>query len=224
VEQEERTYPIILRDTCFGLRQGKLLNMSLLEDSLIGFYPDANLPCPRCVPFPTIQQTRRNPYPALKTCSLCEDTTQVGFPAVTVRPQNEIVHGLYLGGWDCQNNLDPQYQETFDTVYDVAGEGPDPGVEVEWVVKNISEGPLVESSWEEFDDTATACLGDWSTRKNILIRSRFGLNRAALVLGLVLVSAGLPAPDTVRRMRAIRSDFVLSNPEYLKTLIQYRGA
>lgn len=68
-------------------------------------------------------------------------------------------------------------------------------------------------------------LAAWVNEKRhrgpTLVHCQMGLNRSALVVGLALIRAGMPADEAIRHLRAKRSPAVLCNPYFEEWL---RGA
>jgi dual specificity protein phosphatase-like protein len=59
--------------------------------------------------------------------------------------------------------------------------------------------------------------------KTVFIHCRLGLNRSALLTGLVLIDEGYKAKDAIRLMRKLRSPYVLENKTFERYLISQTG-
>jgi protein-tyrosine phosphatase len=55
--------------------------------------------------------------------------------------------------------------------------------------------------------------------KNVFIHCRLGLNRSALLTGLVLIDEGYRAKDAIEMMRTLRSPYVLENKTFERYLL-----
>jgi Dual specificity phosphatase, catalytic domain len=55
--------------------------------------------------------------------------------------------------------------------------------------------------------------------KTVFIHCRLGLNRSALLTGLVLIDQGYPAKDAIEMMRNLRSPYVLENKTFERYLL-----
>jgi Dual specificity phosphatase, catalytic domain len=55
--------------------------------------------------------------------------------------------------------------------------------------------------------------------KTVFIHCRLGLNRSALLTGLVLVDEGYPAAEAIEMMRSLRSPYVLENTTFERYLL-----
>lgn len=55
--------------------------------------------------------------------------------------------------------------------------------------------------------------------KTVFIHCRLGLNRSALLTGLVLIDEGYPAKDAIEMMRSLRSPHVLENKTFERYLL-----
>jgi protein-tyrosine phosphatase len=53
----------------------------------------------------------------------------------------------------------------------------------------------------------------------VFIHSRLGLNRSALLTGLVLIDEGYRATDAIELMRSLRSPYVLENKTFERYLL-----
>ena len=60
--------------------------------------------------------------------------------------------------------------------------------------------------------------------KTVFIHCRLGLNRSALLTGLVLIDEGYPAKDAIEMMRNLRSPYVLENKTFERFLLSDNGA
>ncbi len=56
-------------------------------------------------------------------------------------------------------------------------------------------------------------------RKTVFIHCRLGLNRSALLTGLVLIDEGYQAKDAIELMRKLRSPYVLENKTFERYLL-----
>jgi hypothetical protein len=57
---------------------------------------------------------------------------------------------------------------------------------------------------------------------HVLVHCNAGLNRSGLVLGMALVLMGWHAHDAVDTMRAVRSEYVLSNQTFYNYLMEFK--
>jgi Dual specificity phosphatase, catalytic domain len=60
--------------------------------------------------------------------------------------------------------------------------------------------------------------------KTVFIHCRLGLNRSALLTGLVLIDEGYRASDAIQLMRSLRSPYVLENRAFERYLISEDGS
>jgi protein-tyrosine phosphatase len=60
--------------------------------------------------------------------------------------------------------------------------------------------------------------------KTVLIHCRLGLNRSALLTGLVLIDEGYRAKDAIALMRKLRSPYVLANKTFERYLLSDAAA
>jgi protein-tyrosine phosphatase len=66
--------------------------------------------------------------------------------------------------------------------------------------------------------TSATFLNDLRAGKTIFIHCRLGLNRSALLTGLVLIDEGYRAEDAIELMRNLRSPYVLENKTFERYL------
>jgi hypothetical protein len=124
----------------------------------------------------------------------------------------EVVPGLWLGGDAAP--LPPGCRVVVTLADSAAPVGAARVVE--------ARHPFRDSRWEPaprvvLDAAVAAALG---TADTALVRCRHGLNRSALVAGLVLRQRGLTAAAAVDRLRAVRPG-ARTNPYFLDLLTTY---
>jgi protein-tyrosine phosphatase len=81
-----------------------------------------------------------------------------------------------------------------------------------------ADGAVVPDS-KELHATATFLNGLRGAGKTVFIHCRLGLNRSALLTGLVLIEDGYRASDAIQLMRRLRSPYVLENETFERYLI-----
>lgn len=188
---------------------------------------DRNLICPVC-------QGDKEKMP---DCSACKGRGKTDNIPYCDRPWDEVAPNLWLGGHDCQPAGAPPLGDccpgsTFDMVVSLyqrrirdfaTGQSePDPLYEpapgVNHMHYRMSDSDLDAEHHNALDEMAMHVIEALDRGEKVLIRCQAGINRAALLTGLVMLQLGWSADDAIARMREVRSPFVLFNTSFVQHL------
>lgn len=128
-----------------------------------------------------------------------------------IAERHEILPGLWLGS-------DPDGKVAEDLKYVMSLNGASYTNIPQYVVSTYFEDGLVlppEPYLKSLADTAVDLWDDGS----LLIHCAAGLNRSAMIMGLVLIRHGMTASDALILMREKRSKQVLFNPVFRNWLL-----
>lgn len=96
-----------------------------------------------------------------------------------------------------------------------------------WYVREyrygFPDGTLSDDDLAVIEDLAMFGYQIWKQSKHVLVRCQMGINRSALVAGMILIKSGMRGPDAVELIRAKRSPYCLSNKSFLEFLDSYAG-
>ena len=107
----------------------------------------------------------------------------------------------------------------FDIVVTVDPDAAPVGPGAEEIRVGFANGVPVQPAQDALAALVAELYPRWLDGADILVRSRFGINRAALVVALILQKAGVEPTVAVQLMRSVRSEFVLHDTEALTWLV-----
>lgn len=141
------------------------------------------------------------------------------------RPWDEITPGLWLGGIHCQfgakdapdGNAFPKNR--FGTVVSLLNApGYEPGINTDHFTFRIADADLDPEHHTHLDDLASLVETRVQSGQQVLVRCQAGINRSALLVGLVLLRNGWTLDDYLTHVRAVRSPYVLFNRSFVAYL------
>ncbi|MFG2353765.1 protein phosphatase [Streptomyces sp. NPDC048521] len=139
------------------------------------------------------------------------------------RPWNEIVPGLWMGGYEFRGRSGrlefAVVRDEFDVVQSLLrlpGYGPDPGVEHH--VWPIPDGPLDGTQLAGVMRLARAVNETLDAGRGVLVRCYHGYNRSGLVIAHALVQRGRSPEEAIQLIRARRSAWALHNQLFVEYL------
>lgn len=166
-------------------------------------------------------------------CSACKGRGKTDHIPYCDRPWDEVAPNLWLGGHDCQPSGAPPLGDcspgdTFDMVvslyqrrvrdFGTGQSDPDPlyepGPGVNHMHYRMADSDLDAEHHNALDEMAMHVIEALDRGEKVLIRCQAGINRAALLTGLVMLQLGWSADDAIARMREVRSPFVLFNTSF----------
>ncbi|MEU5365560.1 dual specificity protein phosphatase family protein [Streptomyces sp. NPDC005925] len=139
------------------------------------------------------------------------------------RPWDEIVPGLWMGGYEFKGHSGQLefavVRGQFDLVQSLVrmpGHGPDPGVEHQ--VWPIPDGPLDGTQLAGVMRLAEAACAALEGGRKVLVRCCQGYNRSGIVVAHALTRKGMSPDDAIRLIRARRSSWALHNELFVEYL------
>jgi hypothetical protein len=93
---------------------------------------------------------------------------------------------------------------------------------VGWLVKEMRyafpDSQINPKMYSDIEHVADWTYAQWKAGNRVLIRCQAGMNRSSLVTCLVLMRDGWSAADAIALLRKKRSEYVLSNKQFLEYL------
>ena len=91
---------------------------------------------------------------------------------------------------------------------------------VGWLVKEMRyafpDSEIDPKMYADIEHVADWTYTEWKAGKRVLIRCQAGMNRSSLITCLVLMRDGWSAADAIGLIREKRSEYVLSNQQFLE--------
>lgn len=180
--------------------------------------------CPTCTNTPGKREN----------CETCSGRGKMFSVPFCDRPWDEVTPNLWLGGHDCQMtgapNGDALPGDNFDLIVslhqrwtqEMGPSGPEDVLHPDWQPANGAEVinyTMADADLDPEHHTALDALAEKIDEalylgKRVLVRCRAGINRSALVVGLVMLQEGWTADQAIARMREVRSPYVLFNQSF----------
>ncbi len=134
----------------------------------------------------------------------------------TRSPWDEIVPGLWIGCHDYDGPNGERMRAVVGSEFDLVVSlfkwpfhGPDEGIEERYLP--ISDNYIEPWALQHIEKEAENAYWAWRSGRRVLVRCRAGLNRSALVVGLMLLCDGYPGREAVDLIREKRSPYALCN-------------
>lgn len=162
-------------------------------------------------------------------CTGCDGSGWTEWAALADTPWTEITPNLWVGGCEYASVGDSGLREWhkavvtdsdgFDTVitlWDGWNEsyGPNGWSSIEHFTFPFPDGPLTHEVVDTVAEAAYQGMLAISRGDRLLVRCQAGLNRSALVAGVIMTSFGVTGEQAVSRIRHARSPWVLCNPDF----------